>query len=127
MGVAIGVFICILPIYGLHTVAVIIMAILVRRANKLAMFLGTSFSIPPTLPFITWTAYDIGRFILSEKHYPPLSWEYFKSLRLEDIGKFYYPLFVGSVILGIICAIVFYIITFIIMKVVAAKKRSAHV
>ncbi|MCX5702424.1 MAG: DUF2062 domain-containing protein [Candidatus Omnitrophica bacterium] len=122
LGVAIGVFIAILPLYGLHTVMVIIFAILIPQANKLAILLGTNISLPPTVATITWTAYDIGRFILINKDYPPLSWSYFKKIRPEVFKDFYYPLFLGSVILGLLCAVVFYYITLFIAEKIQRRR-----
>lgn len=107
LGTAIGVFIAILPVYGLHTVMVVIAAILVRPANKIAILLGTNVSLPPTVPFITWAGYEIGRFILRDS-FPPLRWADFKNITLKKIISLYPPLFVGSAVLGIICAVIFY-------------------
>jgi uncharacterized protein (TIGR03546 family) len=114
LGVAIGSFIAILPLYGLHTVLCVIAAILIPRANKLAILLGTNVSLPPTVATITWTAYDIGRLLLVNKDYPPLSWAYMRNFKIARVSEFYYPLFIGSVVLGLLCAGVFYLITFAI-------------
>ncbi len=84
LGAGIGAFISCLPVYGLHTVLVILAAIIVRPANKIAIFLGTNLSLPPTLPFITWAGYEIGRFIL-KGDLPPLSWEFFKNFSFGKI------------------------------------------
>ena len=111
LGVAIGSFIAILPLYGFHVVLCVIAAILIPRANKLAILLGTNVSLPPTVVTITWTAYDIGRLLLVNKNYPPLSWEYIRNFKISRAGEFYYPLFIGSVVLGLICAVFFYLIT----------------
>ena len=124
LGAGIGAFISVLPVYGLHTVLVILAAIIVRPANKIAIFLGTNLSLPPTLPFITWAGYELGRFILKGK-FPPLSWEFFKHLTFGKIVNFYWPLFIGSLVLGVICAIVVYGLTFFVVKKI--KERSLHV
>ena len=79
LGVAIGSFIGILPLYGLHTVLCLVALFLIPKANKLAILVGTNVSLPPTIATITWTAYDIGRILLINKHYPPLSWEYLRN------------------------------------------------
>ena len=115
LGIAIGVFIGILPVYGLHTILVVIAAILVRPANKIAIFLGTSISLPPTIPPITWAGYEIGRLVLRGK-FAPLSWSVFKNITLHKIYTYYQPLFLGSVILGLICAVIFYFLVFFIVK-----------
>ena len=111
LGVAIGSFIGILPVYGLHTVLCLIALFLIPRANKLAILLGTNVSLPPTIATITWTSYDIGRLILINKHYPPISWEYIKNFKISRVSEFYYPLFIGSAVLGLLCAVFFYFIT----------------
>jgi len=125
LGVAIGVFICCLPLYGLHTVLVIIIAILVKNANKIAMLIGTSFSIPPTLPFITWAGYSIGKFIVRDNGVA-IDWEAIKSLRpslvLPEILKHYPTLFLGSAILGFVSAVFFYYMIFWLLEL--KRRRS---
>jgi uncharacterized protein len=122
LGVAIGSFIGILPLYGLHTILCVIALFLIPRANKLAILLGSNVSLPPTVLAITWTAYDIGRILLVNKHYPPISWEYLKSFKISKISEFYHPLFVGSVVLGLLVAAVLYLITWVI----ADRLRKKH-
>ena len=125
LGVAIGVFIAITPLYGFHTLMVIIFALLIPRTNKIAILVGTNISIPPTTPLITWAGYSIGKFILGN-NYPALEWLTLKNLTFRDIPYLFYPLFVGSLILGIICAIVFYfIVLFVIGKMRKRKKLCA--
>ena len=124
LGVALGVFIGVLPLYGLHTILVVVAAILVRPANKIAIFLGTNISLPPTVPLITWTGYEIGRFFYSGK-YQPLSWDFFKTITWDKIFTHYQPLFVGSVILGIVCASVAYLLTFFIVRGIKSRKKHA--
>ena len=122
LGVAIGSFIGILPVYGLHTILCVIALFLIPRANKLAILLGTNVSLPPTVLTITWTAYDIGRKLLVNKHYPPLSWEYLRDFKISKAGVFYYPLFIGSVVLGLLVAVVLYLIT----RTIADQIRKKH-
>jgi uncharacterized protein (DUF2062 family) len=52
--------------------------------------------------------------MLVHKNYPPLSWGYFKHFSISNFGAFYYPLFVGSVVLGLMCAVVLYFIAWIV-------------
>ncbi len=125
LGVAIGCFIAVLPLYGLHTLLCIGAALLISRANKLAILLGTNVSLPPTVPVITWTGYDIGRLLLSDKHYPPLSWEYIRNLKISRVSEFYYPLFVGSVVLGIMCAAVAFLLTLAISHLLRKRRLRA--
>jgi len=125
LGVAIGVFIAITPLYGFHTLMVVICALLIPRTNKIAILVGTNISIPPTTPLITWAGYNIGRFILGN-NYPALNWSMLKNLTYRDIPYLFFPLFWGSIILGIICATVFYfIVLFFIEKMRKRKKLRA--
>lgn len=110
LGVAIGVFIAITPLYGFHTIMVIIAAFLIRRVNKLAILLGTNVSTTLTFPFITCAGYSIGRFILGDS-YPPLHWSTFKHFNYKQLLHFYFPLFIESIVLGLILAVFFYFIT----------------
>ena len=121
LGAGIGAFICCLPVYGLHTVLVILAAIIVRPANKIAIFLGTNLSLPITLPFITWAGYEIGRFIL-RGDLPPLNWEFFKQLTFNKIAIFYWPLFLGSLVLGVFCGFVVYGVTFLLVQKIKGRK-----
>jgi uncharacterized protein len=121
LGVAIGAFISILPVYGLHTVLALGAAFAIKRVNKIAVLLGTNVSTVVTFPFITWIAYDIGRFFVRNA-YAPLTWHAFRTFSYKTLLDIYYPLFVGSVILGIFTGFVFYYLTF---WFVAWRRRRA--
>lgn len=123
LGAGIGAFISVLPVYGLHTVLVVLAALIVRPANKIAILLGTNLSLPPTVPFITWLGYQIGKFILN-KDLPPLDWEFLKNLNWEKIISFYGPLFVGSLVLGVFCGVAIYLLTFFVVKAVQNRNRD---
>ena len=115
LGVGIGAFIAITPLYGFHTLMVVIAALLVKRANKIAMLIGTNVSLPPTMPLITWAGYSIGRFILGNK-YPDFNWQMFKHFSYKDMLHFYWPLLLGSVVLGMVCGTIFYFLTLWFLK-----------
>ena len=121
LGVAIGVFIGIMPVYGLHTTLVIIVALFIPRVNKIALLIGTNVSLPPTVPFITWIGYSIGRFLIG-KGYPVFNFPDFKHFNLRNFMNFYHPLFVGSIIEGLICGVILYFLTLWLIKRKRAKK-----
>jgi len=123
LGIAVGVFIAVLPVYGLHTLLLIILALIIRPANKIAMLIGTNISLPPTVPFITWSAYEIGRFFL-DKSLAPLCWSDFRNLTFQKVTAIYPVLFFGSVILGCVCALIAYVPVYFIIK--AYKEKKAH-
>jgi uncharacterized protein (DUF2062 family) len=115
LGVAIGVFIGVTPLYGFHTILAIIAAILIRRTNKIAILIGSNISIPPTAPFISWAGYEIGRSILGHR-YPAIKWTYLKLFRYGDLKEILFPLFLGSFILGLFLAVCFYFIILTLVK-----------
>ena len=110
LGVAIGVFIGITPLYGFHILMGLLAAFTMKRVNKLAIFLGINISLPPTIPFITWAGYSIGRVMLG-RAYPPLHWSDFRHFSYDTFSKFIYALSVGSFILGAVLSVLFYFMT----------------
>jgi len=114
-GIALGVFIGIIPFYGLHTIIAIILTMLIPRTNRIAVLLGTNVSMPIALPLITWSGYNIGRIIV-RGNYPILRWAELRNLGYQDIPNLYEPLFLGSVFLGIVCSIIFYILVYMTVK-----------
>ncbi|MBF0594692.1 MAG: DUF2062 domain-containing protein [Candidatus Omnitrophica bacterium] len=123
LGLGIGAFICVLPLYGFHTLLVVLFALMIPKANKIAIFLGTNLSLPPTLPFITWAGYEIGRIIFPGNAYPPLDLEFFRHFDWKRFGDFYYPLFFGSVILGLLCGMVTYVLA---VNIIRWKRYRKH-
>lgn len=126
LGISVGVFIAILPVYGLHTILAIIAAVLIKRVNKIAILIGTNISTVFTFPFITWGGYNLGRLILGN-HYPPLQWQAFKYFSYKTILNFYYPLFIGSLIMGLVLTTLFYFITFWFMARRKNRLKSAAI
>lgn len=106
-GTAIGVFIGITPLYGFHTILVLIFAMLVPRTNKIAILAGSNLSNPLSAPFISWAGYSIGKFVLGDQ-YPGLHWSMLRNITYSDIKHLLYPLFLGSTLLGIVCMVLVY-------------------
>ncbi|MEX1192671.1 MAG: DUF2062 domain-containing protein [Brumimicrobium sp.] len=107
---ALGVFIGIIPIWGLQTIVVLFLAISFRL-NKLLAFAGSNISIPPMIPIIVITSLNIGGLVMNntvsqEEVSTVVS---FKNHLLEYI--------VGSFILAIIAAISVWVLSyFLILK-----------
>lgn len=126
LGVAVGVFIGMLPLYGLHTGLVIVAALVLKDVNKVAIFLGTSVSMPPTVPFISWAGYSIGTSVLGGT-YPPFPWDFFSHFSYRELWRLYLPLFTGSLILAFLSAVVFYaLIAWGAGKWMARRQRRAR-
>jgi len=73
-----------MPLYGFHTLLCVIFAFLIPRANKIAILIGTNISLPPTVPFITWTGYNIRKADFRKA----ISTFEFIGLQWDDIQKY---------------------------------------
>jgi len=82
---------------------------------------GTNISLPPSVPFITWAGYEIGRMVL-RGGYVSLQWSDFKNITWQKITHLYPPLFLGSLILGFACALVAYCLVFLLIKRLKERK-----
>ena len=124
LGVSLGVFIGITFPYGLHTLVAILISFLIPKTNKIAIIGGTYVSIPPTVPFIIWAGYEIGRVVL-HKNYPALSWASVRSMDYRTVLELYYPVLVGSLILGTFLAGLGYFLAFKFAQAIKNKRVPA--
>ena len=76
--VALGIFVGILPLWGLHTLLVFLLAA-VFNLNKVIAFLFSNISIPPLIPVIIYASYQLGSLITGNG----ISWE----LNLSDFDS----------------------------------------
>jgi uncharacterized protein (DUF2062 family) len=65
VSIALGIFIGITPLWGIQTVTVIFLA-LIFKLNKTIAFAFSNISLPPFIPFIIFTSFQLGNFILGE-------------------------------------------------------------
>ncbi|REE16976.1 glycosyltransferase involved in cell wall biosynthesis [Winogradskyella pacifica] len=65
LSIALGVFIGISPLWGIQTITVIFLALLFKL-NKTIAFVFSNVSLPPFIPFIILTSFQLGNFILGE-------------------------------------------------------------
>lgn len=117
-GVALGIFIGMTPTFGFQMAIAVFFAFLLRE-NKLAAALGVWITNPLTAPFIYALEYESGRLLLGleRAHLPQeLSFAAFNSLSWSVIV----PLCFGSLIYGIVCAILSFALTLRLIPVVKA-------
>jgi uncharacterized protein (DUF2062 family) len=113
---AIGVFLAFSPLYGLHTISVLVCA-WVLRLNVVAMLAGSFINNPWTLlpilgatmwvglrlmPLGTGTPVGIGA-------PPPFAWgDVTVQMLWHQLQPFFFPFVVGATVLGIVCALIAY-------------------
>ena len=127
-GVAIGVFVGMTPTVPLHTVLAVLIAYLFRK-SKLAAAMGVWVSNPLFLPFVYLLDYRLGRMI-TRTNPPSFEVSGFSIHKIIELGwGISFPLIVGGLILGLICAIPSYFITkkMVILYREKRRKRSDKV
>jgi uncharacterized protein (DUF2062 family) len=101
--IALGVFIGIAPLWGLQTIIVLALAVLLKL-NKLIAFGFSNISIPPMIPLIVFGSLKMGHWILGgdQESIPVESMEVDFEL-LTSLKEY----IVGSLVLASLCALVF--------------------
>ena len=102
---ALGVFIGLTPLWGLHTILVLSLAILFKL-NKVISFAFTNVSFPPFIPFTVYASIMIGNQVLGEPTDYSFAdfeqnFEFVKSLKTFVVGSFILA-FVASIIVGLV-------------------------
>jgi uncharacterized protein (DUF2062 family) len=113
---AIGVFIAFSPLYGLHTISVLVCA-WAFRLNVVAIHAGSLINNPWTLLPILGTTMWVGlRLVpvgaatpLAIGEPPPVAWGDFTLQMLwHQFQPFFLPFVVGATVLGIVCSLIAY-------------------
>jgi len=100
--IALGVFIGLSPLWGLHTLLVLSLAVFFKL-NKAIAFAFSNVSLPPFIPFIVLISIQIGALLLGdEKSYSiedfNMDFELLKSLKTYIVGSFVFA--VGASIIS---------------------------
>jgi glycosyltransferase involved in cell wall biosynthesis len=101
--VALGLFIGVTPIWGWQIVTTIGLAHLLRL-NKFVAVTASNISLPPMLPFVIFLSYLIGGWVLGAN---VSNMQYSSGLGLQWIRENLVQYVIGSLILGIMLAVVF--------------------
>jgi hypothetical protein len=105
LGVAIGIFVAFIPLFGTHTVTAIALASLLR-VNTLIVLLGTQISNPLTFPFQLFISAEVGSLILHGK----LLEIKFTHQMSALLSHYLLPIIIGGLVLGIVGAGVSYLL-----------------
>ena len=118
---AIGIFIAFSPLLGLH-VALAILLIGRFRLNKPAVLAGTFVNNPWTLVPILMASTWVGEEVCCRSSdLPDIDWSSltFSTLHLH-LGPYIWPFVLGSILLGLICAVLSY---FIVYRLISEYRR----
>jgi uncharacterized protein len=123
-GIACGVFAGLFPFFGSQTLLALGLAI-IFRGNKILAAVGPWISNPFTSVPIYAFNFHIGTWLLNDRSSPDLSfesWQDVKELGLEII----WPLFVGCVAVGIVCAIISYFLGLWLIRRIRSSQQTRH-
>jgi len=123
-GIACGVFAGLFPFFGSQTLLALGLAI-IFRGNKILAAVGPWISNPFTSVPIYAFNFHIGTWLLNDRSSPDLSfesWQDVKELGLEII----WPLFVGCVAVGIVCAIISYFLGLWLILRIRTSQQTRH-
>jgi hypothetical protein len=96
LGVAIGIFIAFIPLFGSHTITAIALASLLR-VNTLIVLLSTQISNPLTFPFQLFLSAEVGSLLLHGTFL-----EIKLSREISYLHHYIFPILIGSLVLGIV-------------------------
>ncbi len=118
VSVAFGIFMGIIPIWGIQLGTAIFFAILFRL-NKALVIIAANISLPPMIPLIIFGSYKIGALWMGDRvgHL-----EFSKDITRESIRTNLEQYIYGSITLAVFAALLFGIVTFGLLKLF--KKKS---
>lgn len=121
LSIALGVFIGLSPLWGLHTVIVIFLAILLKL-NKVISFVFSNISLPPFIPFVLLVSIQIGNWVLGiDTHY-----ELDNFMDNFDMIQNLKSYIIGSITLSITCALIFGAFGYLLFSLLDRKTLIAH-
>ncbi len=145
-GIAAGVFVSCLPLFGLHFITAAAIA-WILRGNIFASLLATFFGNPFTFPIIAYSAMELGSLMLGRGHAQKVSevmsafgaiWaELGRNLlaiftagpfRWDMLVKFggdiFLPYMLGGLIIGVICAVPAYLLSLPVIRAYRALRMK---
>ncbi|GER58317.1 DUF2062 domain-containing protein [Patiriisocius marinus] len=110
LSVALGVFVGISPLWGLHTILVVFLAVALKL-NKVIAFTFSNVSLPPFIPFILYASLKLGSWLLGSEFNFSVdtineNFEFIKHLKTYVVGSFTLAI-TAATLLGFLSFIIF--------------------
>jgi hypothetical protein len=126
---AVGVFIAVSPIYGTHTLTVLILIPLLRL-HPAAALIGSLLNIPPIAPLVYGSAFTLGSLLIGAWHgfaALPGSWEEWCRVATswDGVEHILLPLALGSVLIGFCAAIIAYAVSLRAIERYKRRQRTS--
>lgn len=117
--IALGVFVGISPLWGLHTLLVFVLAALFKL-NKVIAFLFSNISIPPLIPVIIYASYQAGSLVTGKGYKWELSLSDFDSSTKIFDGLWQY--LIGSMALAAFISLSLWIVFYFLFSITNSKQ-----
>jgi uncharacterized protein (DUF2062 family) len=117
--VALGVFIGILPIFGLQSITALSLA-WVFRFNKLITLAGSGISTPPLTPLVSYPGYVIGGWFVETPHVSG-----FSEITLEVVKSHFVQYAIGSCIFASMAALIAGLLLYFTLNIVRTKRSAS--
>ncbi|WP_051119736.1 DUF2062 domain-containing protein [Gillisia sp. CAL575] len=117
--IALGVFVGISPFWGLHTLLVFVLAASFKL-NKVIAFLFSNISIPPLIPIIIYSSYQVGSMLTGNGYNWGLSLSEFDSSTEIFYGLWQY--IVGSMALAAFSSLILWIVFYFLFSMTNPKQ-----
>ena len=118
ISVAFGIFMGIVPIWGIQLAAAIFLAILFKL-NKPLVIVAANISIPPMIPVIIFLSYKVGALWMGDN---AMQIDFSNNITIQSIKKNLQQYILGSITLAVAAALVFGLVTFIFLKLIEKKQ-----
>lgn len=114
---ALGIFIGMSPLFGVHTLLGLAVAY-VFRLNRLVTIVGVYITNPWTIiPIYTFSTWVGAKCLGINRIFPDIDWSTITfSTLIKDLGPLLMPFIVGTVIIGVLSSIGSYIIIYRLLK-----------
>ncbi len=121
-GVAFGVFMGIVPIWGYQFVSALILAHFMKL-NKAIVGLAAQISIPPMIPFLVYGSLKTGQLVLGKNIHESIfnSGIHSVSAIWENMKVHLFEYIIGSMVFAVAMAILFGLITYIVLKIIGKR------
>ena len=119
---AVGVYISVSPFFGIHTILAIVLSV-IFKLNKVSTIAGSWVNLPWTIPFVYYSEYKMGEFLLGRNidfSLQPYTIEHY----LKSGSKVFLSIFIGSVIEGVLFGVIFY---FLLKYLIETYRRRKSV
>lgn len=121
LAISLGVFIGIAPLWGFHTLLVLLLAQL-TKLNKALAFLASNVSFPPFIPFIVYVSYQVGALMLGNEI--DTGFEIFEVDNAFDIVKGMKQYVIGAFVLATASSLLVGIVFYFIFSILQNKQAS---